>query len=112
MIVSRQHHLHLYWSKVLSQTEDMMMRTRDRMAIGSQLARDCFTLLRQNTEWLRIPLLSSVGVIAVTVVFGILALIGFALFGGSTDSQNSSTTQTILGIVALFLYYFATYTIV
>src|SRR4051812_42119121 len=78
-----------------------------RVSAGSQLARQCWDLLRQNREWLKIPLLSAVGVTIVTVVFGILSAVVYAVLG-----NRASSTMNAVGIIGLFLYYFATYTIV
>jgi len=78
-----------------------------RVSAGSQLARQCWDLLRQNREWLKIPLLSAVGVTIVTVVFGILSAFVYAVLG-----NRSSSTMNAVGIIGLFLYYFATYSIV
>ncbi len=78
---------------------------------GTQLARECWTLLRQNGEWMKIPLLSAVGVSIVSVVFGIVSILSFGLLSPSSRGDSSGTTS-VLGLVYLFLYYFVTYSIV
>src|SRR5260221_461233 len=90
------------------------MFNRNRTSTAGALARQCWDLLRQNTEWMKIPLISGAGVAVVTIIFGIVGFIGVMLFGGSSSdsNQNASTIQAIVGVVFLFLYYFATYTII
>jgi hypothetical protein len=86
---------------------------RSRTRAGTQVARECWDLLRGNPEWLKIPIFSAVGVAIVTVIFGIISLVLFGAFSSqSSDSSNSSSGGSILGFVLLFLYYFATYGIV
>src|SRR5579859_2957268 len=84
------------------------MRNRNRTT--TQLIRQCWDLLRQNTEWMKIPLFSSVGVLIVTIIFGILAIPIYAMTSG--NNQNSSSVQTVAGAILLFLFYFVTYGIV
>ncbi|HVO41326.1 MAG TPA: DUF6159 family protein [Aggregatilineales bacterium] len=88
------------------------MRARNRITTGGQLARQCWDLLRENVEWIKIPLLSSIGVIIVTVIFAILSALVYAVSGSSADSQNSGSGLSFVGIVLLFLYYFAMYSVV
>ncbi|HLY26533.1 MAG TPA: DUF6159 family protein [Aggregatilineales bacterium] len=84
------------------------MRNRNRTT--TQLIRQCWDLLRENTEWMKIPLFSSVGVLIVTIIFGILAIPIYAMTSG--NNQNSSSVQTVAGAILLFLFYFVTYGIV
>jgi hypothetical protein len=82
------------------------------MTTGFQLARECWALLRQNGEWMKIPLVSAVGVAVVTFVF---ALFGFIIFGPSfstSNSQNATSPGGVLGVVFLFLYYLVMYSVV
>jgi hypothetical protein len=96
------------------------MNSVRRWVNGAPLARQCWDLLRANPEWLKIPLFSSVGVTIVSIVFGIAGFILFGLLGaGGTNaaaagsrSSDGTTTSSIIGVVFLFLYYLATYTIV
>src|SRR5258708_18251827 len=87
------------------------MNNRTRFTIGRELARECWNLLTQNKEWLKIPLFSAVGVAIVTVIFGIVSAVVFGKISPSSDSQPSGG-QVVIGVVLLFLYYFATYSIV
>ncbi len=87
------------------------MAKQNRVTTGTQLARECWDLLRQNREWMKIPLLSAVGVAIVTVIFGVVALIGALIFAPFSNADSPNTIQNGLGLILLFLYYFATYSI-
>ncbi len=88
------------------------MAKQNRVTTGTQLARECWDLLRQNREWMKIPLLSAVGVAVVTVVFGIVALVVFLVLSPLSTDNGPSGVQDVVGLILLFLYYFATYSIV
>src|SRR5579859_2152823 len=89
------------------------MNKRNRVRTGNELARQCWTLLRENTEWMKIPLLSAVGVFVVSIIFGIVYFVFYTVTShGSSDGQSGSTLQYVGGLVLLFLYYLVTYSIV
>lgn len=83
---------------------------RGRIGTGMELATRCWDLLRNNREWLMFPLISTVGVFAVTVVYTlVMAVLG--VFRWLADGRVEGG-QSALGVILLFVYYLITYTIV
>jgi hypothetical protein len=80
------------------------------LGTGMELATRCWDLLRNNREWLMFPLISTVGVFAFTVVYAlIMAVMG--IFRSLSDGQLDGS-QSVMGVILLFIYYLVTYTIV
>jgi hypothetical protein len=88
----------------------------NRFASGSELARECWNMLRENKEWLKIPLVSAVGIAVFSLVYGIISFVIYMALSPSAatvrNSSSSSSTSSVLGVVLLFIYYFVTYGIV
>lgn len=90
-----------------------MFNRRARSTTGVQVARQCWTLLTENKQWLSIPIFSAVGVAIVTVIFGIIGLVVFTLLSTTTENnQNSSSMMNMAGVILGLLYYFVAYTII
>jgi hypothetical protein len=83
-----------------------------RFATGNQLANQCWTLLKENREWLKIPLLSSVAVTVFSIIYGIASTLIVIVAAPSSSDRDSSGVGSILGIALLFIYYLVTYGIV
>jgi hypothetical protein len=74
------------------------------------LVKASYRVLMTDRELLLFPLVSMIGVLLVALVFSIpLLLTGF--ISSATDGTASSA-QTVLGIIVLFVFYLAMYTII
>ncbi len=75
-----------------------------------ELVKASFNVLKADRELMVFPFVSMIGVIIVSIVFAVpLWLSGIA---GSVSEGTSDTTQNVIGIVVLFLFYLVMYTII
>ena len=83
----------------------------ERFSRSWGLVKASYAVLRADRELLIFPLLSTIGVILITITFAIpLIASGFA--EALADSDKLTNSQIIIGVVLGFLYYFVMYTIV
>jgi hypothetical protein len=75
-----------------------------------ELVKASFNVLRTDKELMVFPLVSMIGVILVTIVFSIPMVVTGILT--SFAEGTNSTTQNVIGVALLFLFYLAMYTII
>lgn len=76
-----------------------------------RLFKASLAVLRQDKELMVFPLMSTAGLIVVSILFLIpLGLTG--ILGTVSSGGEPTTVQTILGLVITFLFYWVTYTII
>lgn len=83
---------------------------RKKIANGAQLAAQSWQALRSNPQLLMFPVVSTIGLIIVSILF----FVPLAAFGiNNTNSLSRGDNPLNSGAyVILFLYYFATYTVI
>jgi hypothetical protein len=75
-----------------------------------ELVKASFNVLRTDKELMVFPLVSMIGVILVTIVFSIPMVVTGILT--SFAEGTNSTTQNVIGVALLFLFYLAMYAII
>jgi hypothetical protein len=75
------------------------------------LVKASFNVLRSDPELMVLPFISMLGVLLVSIVFIVPAYFG-GLFDNLGERGDGLSTQNILGLVVLFLYYLVMYTII
>ncbi|MCK6580721.1 MAG: DUF6159 family protein [Anaerolineae bacterium] len=83
---------------------------RKKIANGTQLASQSWQALRQNPQLLMFPVISTIGLIIVSILF----FVPLASIGGSNPENliGENGSVNFGTVVVLFLYYFATYTVI
>mgnify|MGYP001185013708 FL=1 len=85
-----------------------MFRTFER---SWRLFKASLSVLRQDKELMIFPLISTAGLIIVSILFLIpLGLTG--ILGTVSSGGEPTTAQTILGLIITFLFYWVTYTVI
>src|SRR4051794_19730056 len=76
-----------------------------------ELVKASFRVLREDRELMIFPVISTIGVFIVTLVFFVPLLLS-GIISSATESTGLSGTQTGLMWVGLFLFYLVTYTVI
>lgn len=87
-----------------------------KIANGFELTKQSWSALRQNPQLLMFPVISTIGLIIVSILFFIpTAALGIpdALSQSARAGESTlDSAQTLGGAIILFLYYFVTYTVI
>ena len=84
----------------------------NRIANGVELSKQSWNALRQNRQLLWFPLISGITMLFVSIFFA-LAVVGSGVLSGlGTPNDDGSNSQTAVGVVIAFLYYFVSYTVI
>jgi hypothetical protein len=82
-----------------------------RISNSWELVKASYSVLRSDRELMLFPLMSTIGVIIVTIVFA-LPLWASGILDQVSDSETLSSGQKAIGAVLAFLFYFVMYTII
>lgn len=77
-----------------------------------QLVKASYGVLRADKELIWFPIMSTIGVIIITIAFSIPLFASGLLDALASESGTLSQVQTIIGLVIAFLFYFVMYTVV
>ncbi|MFW5692135.1 MAG: DUF6159 family protein, partial [Chloroflexota bacterium] len=75
------------------------------------LVKASYGVLKQDKELLWFPVMSTIGLIIVTIVM-MLPLAGTGVFQAVEAGEELSNAQAVTGLIMAFLFYFVTYTVI
>ena len=82
-----------------------------RISNSWELVKASYAVLKSDKELILFPILSTIGMILVTIAFAI-PLFASGLIEAMADDGEPTTGQTIAGIALGFMFYFTTYTVI
>lgn len=83
----------------------------ERISRSWDLVKASYAVLRSDRELMIFPLISTIGVIMVTITF-FIPLFATGLIDTIAEGDTMTSGQQVAGVVIAFLYYFVTYTVV